>query len=79
MSATAAAAPTTLSLFLQRLRAQGLGQRVVLHTGRRAYVGQLVAVDAASVRLDAQSAEFEEDCWLEIDPSRIEAFELFPA
>ena len=79
MSVPLATDATTLSPFLQRLRERGLGQRVVLHTGRRTYVGELVGVDAASIRLDAESDEFEESCRLEVDPSRVEAFELFTA
>jgi hypothetical protein len=65
-----------LSPFLERLRGRGQGRTVVLHTGRRTYVGRLVAVDAASIRLDAESDEFEQRCRLEVDPSRIEAFEI---
>ena len=71
--------PTTLSPFLQRLGELGLGRTVVLHTGRRTYVGRLVGIDETSIRLDAESDEFEERCRLEVDPRGIEAFELFPA
>jgi hypothetical protein len=49
---------------------------VVLHTGRRTYVGRLLKVDTASIRLDADSDEFEQSCRLEVDPGRIEAFEI---
>ena len=67
-----------LTPFLERLRVRGLGQTVVLHTGRRTYTGRLLRVDVTSVRLEADSDEFEERCRLEVDPRRIEAFEIFP-
>jgi hypothetical protein len=70
------AEPAALSSFLQRLHQRGHGRMVVLHTGRRTYVGRLLKVDAASVRLDAESDEFEQSCRLEVDPGRIEAFEI---
>jgi hypothetical protein len=72
------AASDPLSPFLQRLHRQGLGQIVVLHTGRRSYVGELVAVGPASVQLDAESDELEGPCRLEVAPERIEAFEILP-
>ena len=67
-----------LSPFLQRLSQQGLGRTVVLHTGRRSYVGELVAVNPASVQLDAESDELEALCRLEVASDRIEAFEILP-
>lgn len=79
MPVPVAADVAVLNPFLQRLRERALGQTVVLHTGRRTYVGRLVAINATSVRLEAESDEFEEPCRLEIDPTRVEAVELFPA
>jgi hypothetical protein len=76
MPETIAAEPV-LSPFLRRLRETARGQRVVLHTGRRTYVGRLLAVDPTSLRLEAESDEYDELCQLDVDPARIEAFETF--
>jgi hypothetical protein len=76
MSTAAVAETIQLSPFLERLRRRGIGQTVVLHTGRRTYIGTLLAIDAASVRLEADSDEFDQRCRLEVDPQRIEAVEF---
>ena len=76
LASAASVKPNTLSPFLERIRADGLGRTVVLHTGRRAYLGKLVAMDAASIRLESESNELDELVRLDVDPRRVEAVEF---
>ena len=65
--------------FTDRMR-QARSRSVVVHTSSgRSYAGRLVDADEVSVRLEGDSDEYDAPCLLEIQATRIEAFEIVNA